>query len=141
MSQECDKLGGYYTWREAISKVSSFHIHKDQGICPPGWHVPSKDEFEELLLNTDMMPIKLLEQGSSGFNAKLSGYKAIDNRFFTPSQAPYFAFWSSTLDTATDYAFHLFYNDDIRMNFGVTAELKGLPQKNNGLCIRCLKND
>lgn len=35
--ENCEKYGALYTWKEA------------EKICPSGWHLPSKDEWEALL--------------------------------------------------------------------------------------------
>ncbi len=34
--EKCEKYGGLYTWEEA------------QEVCPPGWHLPSGEEWEAL---------------------------------------------------------------------------------------------
>ncbi len=54
----CDLLGAMYTWNAAIDDANISTQHgvgklldlgdKHQGICPEGWHLPSKGEFEVL---------------------------------------------------------------------------------------------
>ncbi len=41
----CDKYGALYSWDEAMQ-----YIKKDgaKGICPPGWHIPTLEEFKTL---------------------------------------------------------------------------------------------
>lgn len=41
----CDEYGGLYQWDELMQYTT---IESTQGICPPGWHVPSDDEWKEL---------------------------------------------------------------------------------------------
>jgi uncharacterized protein (TIGR02145 family) len=43
----CDQYGGYYARGEAID-WGDITVESVQGICPPGWHVPSVSEFEAL---------------------------------------------------------------------------------------------
>jgi len=41
----CDDYGGLYQWNEAMSYST---ISAGQGICPPGWHIPSDNELKIL---------------------------------------------------------------------------------------------
>jgi uncharacterized protein (TIGR02145 family) len=41
----CDIYGGMYSWNELMNYTTT---EGSQGICPPGWHVPSKTEYESL---------------------------------------------------------------------------------------------
>lgn len=38
----CDKYGGLYMWDEAMRYLK---VEGTQGICPPGWHLPSDEEL------------------------------------------------------------------------------------------------
>ncbi len=42
-------LGGLYRWGEAMG----YSAGVVQGLCPPGWHIPSADEWRSLLDNMD----------------------------------------------------------------------------------------
>ena len=60
----CEKYGRYYTWTAAIDSISLYEKYslecgskkvcltlnneKIQGICPNGWHLPSRGEWETL---------------------------------------------------------------------------------------------
>ncbi len=67
----CGTYGGLYQWAEAVNYVNAA---SPQGLCPDGWHVPSEDEFLELL---EYYPscLDLRFDGTSGFNAYLAGNK------------------------------------------------------------------
>lgn len=41
----CSKYGGLYQWDEMMQYTTQ---HDVQGICPPGWHIPSDDEWKVL---------------------------------------------------------------------------------------------
>ena len=61
----CEKYGRLYTWEAA----------KEAADLVPGWHLPTDEEWTVL---TDFLGenagTKLMEGGSSGFNALLAGY-------------------------------------------------------------------
>jgi len=41
----CDTYGGLYQWDEAMKYTTQ---EGAQGICPPGWHIPSDEEWKQL---------------------------------------------------------------------------------------------
>ena len=65
----CDVLGRLYTWAAAIDSVKLANDEKNpqqcgyyttcklpavvQGICPEGWHLPSADEWKQLIVFVD----------------------------------------------------------------------------------------
>ncbi len=44
----CNIYGGLYTWNELMNYRTS---EGNQGICPDGWHIPSKAEWETLIMS------------------------------------------------------------------------------------------
>lgn len=65
-------LGGIYRWAEAMN----YSAGKVQGLCPPGWHIPSLNEWRSLLNSMDTWyawtyygPL-----GLSGFNIDLGAF-------------------------------------------------------------------
>jgi uncharacterized protein (TIGR02145 family) len=97
----CDIYGGFYQWNE-VMKYSL--TAATQGICPPGWHLPTYAEIETLVtaVNYDGNALKAVGQGSeegagtntSGFSALLSGIRDYSGGFSYPDSTAYF--WSST---------------------------------------------
>ncbi|MBS1506509.1 MAG: hypothetical protein JSS79_07685 [Bacteroidetes bacterium] len=84
---KCQNYGTLYTWQTA------------QKACPNGWHLPSKDEFDALLLMTQDKGnsyTSLVKGGDSGYDVQLTGYLA-----FSPRKDKYIevdsaaSFWSS----------------------------------------------
>ena len=50
----CMTYGGLYTYSEVFSyRLCKDSIEKSQGICPPGWHVPSDYEWRVLVAYVD----------------------------------------------------------------------------------------
>ncbi len=47
----CDNYGRLYTWHAAMAGASSSNSNPSgvQGVCPPGWHLPSDAEWTELV--------------------------------------------------------------------------------------------
>lgn len=41
----CEIYGGLYQWDEAMGYTKE---EGAQGICPPGWHIPTKEDWQEL---------------------------------------------------------------------------------------------
>ena len=72
-----------YQWNEAMQYDTTQGV---QGICPPGWHIPTMAEFETLSLTVggDGNALKANGQGAgwgagtntSGFSARLAGFRS-----------------------------------------------------------------
>ena len=114
----CAKYGRYYTWAAAIGKSetdcgyghSCFFDAKVRGICPDGWHVPSREEWNVLLDavgGADRASEKLksksgwVQNGNGldtyGFNMLPAGYFFISNgveQFYGTGICSYV--WTST---------------------------------------------
>ncbi len=89
----CETYGRLYTWKVA------------QDVCPSGWHLPSKDEFETLLENVGENSGERKENLAArswgfgtdpyGFSALPAGsYSTIGMTFYGVGERAYF--WSST---------------------------------------------
>jgi uncharacterized protein (TIGR02145 family) len=132
----CDIYGGLYQWREAMQytmKLSS------RGICPIGWHVPTKADFGKLskAVGGNAYVLKKIGQGggtdTSGFSAMLSGL----NQYTT------FGYLGINAD--------MWCSDNINVNgfSGIYTEIWNdslvIYGRNNpvafGLSVRCIKDD
>jgi uncharacterized protein (TIGR02145 family) len=135
----CATYGGLYDWNEAMQYVTT---EKAKGICPTGWHIPTKSEFEILMLNNsnDANALKEIGQGTgsgmgtntNGFSALLAGNRRWDGYFENSSTISFF--WSSTVsDLGGQYNFYLWSDTNIIwMNNW---------DDNNGFSIRCIKDN
>jgi uncharacterized protein (TIGR02145 family) len=45
IAANCDTFGGLYQWNEMMQYVTTAGT---QGICPPGWHLPTDDEWKTM---------------------------------------------------------------------------------------------
>jgi len=141
ISANCDTYGGLYQWNEAMAYTTT---PGTQGICPTGWHVPTKTEFETLkvAVNNDGNALKAIGQGNgigsgtntSGFSGLLAGYRNNYNNFLGLGLG---YIWSSTeateFNATYSYYLHLRNNDS-----GIYFYY---DPKAYGFSIRCLKDE
>lgn len=57
----CSIYGGLYMWDEAMKYAQAAG---SQGICPPGWHIPTYDEIDTLIYFCDSVGITLKSTGT-----------------------------------------------------------------------------
>ena len=153
----CDKYGRLYTWAASMDSIGTWctngigcgygstcsPTYPVRGICPTGWHMPTKAEFETLFtaVGGSFQAAKRLKSTSGweaageaidayGFSALPAG--ARDNKGAFSSPGLYAYFWSAT--EFRDYAYNIFLygNDEF-------AYLKYVD-KYLGLSVRCLKD-
>jgi uncharacterized protein (TIGR02145 family) len=89
----CVTYGGLYQWDEMMAYYDS---SGSQGICPPGWHVPTEAEWTLLFsnyVNNGFAGAALKATGFSGFNALVPGVNFF-NRIFSYNNFAGF-YWSS----------------------------------------------
>ncbi len=101
----CDKYGGLYQWGEAMQYSSR---ESPQGICPPGWHIPSDSEWKileiylgmtredagEILWRGAGAGQRLQTDGDTGFEALRGGNRFVTGTFNRIGNSGYF--WTST---------------------------------------------
>mgnify|MGYP006297894581 FL=1 len=144
-----DERGAHYTWKAAMNGESGATQENPmvmaQGICPSGWHIPTREEWGELqnYLAVDgnggsgtFAGAKMKSESStSGFDALLIGNWG----YGIYNKAAQASFWSSTIyevegvdDTGEARLIYL---------TGDTPFMNGTHQsKEFGLSVRCLKD-
>ena len=139
--------GRLYNWEAAMNNSSAANINRAdvQGVCPDGWHLPSKDEFNELVsFLGGGAGWKLKETGTqywnepnantneSDFSARGTGDKESVSGVYE-NLKEITEFWTSTENSDTRA-----YNLILYQNQG------GAPMHNNfkenAFSIRCIKN-
>jgi uncharacterized protein (TIGR02145 family) len=152
----CNIYGGLYTWREMMdlpntcettscaAQISSNH----QGICPPGWHVPTDEEYKTLemelgmtqteadMLNTwrgSPVGTDMLAGGSSGYESIFGGRMAGANSFALIGSYDY-------PNTATESGATNSYRRCLRAGDSNVGRWDTFP-KSWSLSVRCLKNN
>ncbi len=120
-----DSLGGLYLWDEAMNWSTD-----PSGICPLGWHIPSDTEWNTLINFIGTNPgTKLMDGGISGFNAKITGSWFAS--FWGAKTETYF--WTSTPTSISNAISR-------SLQIGSTSVGLNDDDKQNGYCIRCMKN-
>ena len=88
--------GGLYDWNELMNYQP---MESGQGICPDGWHIPSYDEFVELVeASGDWLHAgkALKVGGSTGFQFPMGGNRR-EKGNFTGGLGSTGSIWSSTI--------------------------------------------
>ncbi len=143
-ASNCVTYGGLYQWNELMNYST---IESSKGICTNGWHVPSDLEWfsmsnyldptvNNILLQSwqgTNIGTQLLQGGSSGFEALLSGYFWNTSGFLAINVGSYF--YTSTIDP---------YNTDNswfrRLDAGNPQIYKNGCVKEVGIAVRCVKD-
>lgn len=124
-----EKYGRLYTWKAA------------QKACPPGWRLPTDDEWRAMAKvfggcdddandGGKAANDALIEGGSSGFSARLGGYRLFDGDFgLLGSWGEY---WSAT-ERGSDRAWYYTFVGGGKLR-------RSLLGKSNGFSCRCLQD-
>jgi uncharacterized protein (TIGR02145 family) len=119
----------------------------DSNLCPTGWHVPSKEEWQQLITflgDSITDGSKLKEAGtdhwltpnkgatnSSGFTALPAGFRYLQGSF--ASVLSFTCFWSSTETANNDQWYTGLY-------FGDASVIMDHRSKKYGFSVRCVKD-
>jgi uncharacterized protein (TIGR02145 family) len=127
----CTNQGGLYQWDELMQYDET---PADQGFCPPGWHIPTENDWNTLFatyINNGFAGSPLKYSGYSGFNALLSGARYINKDWDFQGFATFF--WSSTPRSSTQAWAHGMNEDDPSVSVFPSSRV-------NALSVRCLKD-
>lgn len=146
---DCTTWGAVYTWYEAMNySTSECNSGKCQGICPPGWHIPTDAELgvletyltdsgqtcSQTRSNTEgcsTAGTKLKSGGSSGMAVPLSSYRLGNGDWYY--RGSYGDLWASTQ-----------YNVDYTYKRRVTSSLATVNRyyhdKTGSIGLRCVRN-
>jgi uncharacterized protein (TIGR02145 family) len=137
----CDLYGGLYQWYEMMNYTE---VSGTQGICPPGWHIPTESEFDVLAETLGGMLVAgskmkactddwqfhyQVNSNESGFTGLPAGYYASSGSSFV-SQGQRTRYFGSFYYT---YARQLSYDGS---SFGKV----GAMPLGEALSVRCIKD-
>jgi uncharacterized protein (TIGR02145 family) len=127
----CTSLGALYQWDEMMQYDNTA---ADQGFCPPGWHIPSENDWNTLFanyINNGFAGNPLKYSGFSGFNALLSGENYFNKSWNYQGFVTFF--WSSTSHSPTQAWAHGMNNQD--------PSVSAYPaSRGNAFSVRCIKD-
>lgn len=164
MAEDLKYKGGYYSWPEAVgfsaNTCGTHHVcglrGSVKGVCPKGWHLPSKNDFETLIAAAGGMTKAAFVLMSDsidwsefcddfarftndyGFSAVPNGYV---NYFGKEKNDGTTYFWSSTEENGnTAYGVYMgidnvYYSCNRPPEIGVVRQVKY-----NRYSVRCLKD-
>lgn len=150
----CNKYGSLYTWAAAMDSVGKYTntskgcgygvtcetFETVVGVCPTGWHMPSRAEWETLLKEVDVNStngtnLKSLfgwESGTDdyGFSATPAGYRTSEADYIDVGKNV--NFWSSTEEGSDGVnSFDFFNASSLNINY----------DKSNAFSVRCVKTE
>jgi uncharacterized protein (TIGR02145 family) len=139
----CNQYGRFYNWNTLMNgSLATNNIPSGvQGVCPNGWHVPSRYELQELIDNYPSLTgnaayAALITGGSSNYNIKLGG----NLQFYSGNQLNFYnltyrtGIWStSNFNTLGSMQYYLnFYSNKVYLLGSGTADY--------GYYCRCVKD-
>ncbi len=127
----CIASGGLYQWDEIMDY---YVMPEKQGLCPPGWHLPSENEWTILFnnyINNGFAASALKATGFSGFNALVPGVEHSNNIFSYSNFAS--LLWSSDLHGPYKAWAH-------GMNTFDPSVSRYPSNRNHSFSVRCIKN-
>jgi len=138
----CISFGGLYKWNEMMSYTTGNGV---QGLCPPGWHIPSEAEWNTLFavyISSGFAGSALKIIGYSGFDALLSGIRFHNNIWKFPGNDPILRsilYWSSTIH-GPDKAWAHGLNEVV-IDIDYTPSVSFYPAlRSNAFAVRCLRD-
>ena len=160
--ENCAKYGRLYTWAAAVGKteeecglgkVCNLGNGNVQGVCPEGWHLPSQEEWEELIVAVDdniteysgenvagnvlksqtgwNAKVGINNDDTFGFSALPAGLRQSDGNYTDEGDRAHF--WSSS-------KYNLGYAYFMDLSYNSTNAYLYHDLKDFGFSVRCLKD-
>jgi uncharacterized protein (TIGR02145 family) len=137
--QNCNTYGALYQWDELMQ----YGKKGIQGLCPPGWHPATLEEWQELEIELGMSMAdaqtetgwvgtdqgKQLKEGD--FKALLSGYRSTSGTFVGESFTG--RFWTGTESNSANSWNRSLSSSEDRVQHGFST-------KAHGYAVRCLRD-
>ncbi len=138
----CTAYGGLYQWDELMDYEETPAL---QGLCPPGWHIPTEAEWATLFsqyITNGFAGSALKYNGYSGFNALMTGIRFHNNVWKFPASDPTLRsilYWSSTAWGVNKAWAHGI--NEVAVDVEYTPSVSFYPAlRSNGFAVRCLKD-
>lgn len=124
-SENCLKYGRLYNWETA------------KNVCPTGWHLPSKEEYETLFKRAGSNPLDiykfLVEYGETSFSSIFGGYYYdIDSFNDIESDANFWSYSNNNVSEGSAWNLRIYK----------LTETAGMTYSNKkcGFSVRCVKD-
>jgi uncharacterized protein (TIGR02145 family)/uncharacterized repeat protein (TIGR02543 family) len=155
----CKKYGRLYSWYTAMGGATSSATNPSgvQGVCPAGWHLPSRAEWGELAIAADGTGTagKTLKS-TNGWNYDGNGtdkyvFSALpggvrhnysDDRGVLFENAGNLGYWwTSTHDSGTSSGSHFTYLLGMTYSSNSVVWALGIENNGSGYSVRCVRDD
>ncbi|MBR1745331.1 MAG: hypothetical protein IJ734_05025, partial [Fibrobacter sp.] len=154
---DADKYGRLYTWGVAIDSAAIFSTTGKgcgygvtcadityRGICPKGWHLPSKSEWEDLLIHVGISNSAKELKATEGWDKPTYngndtwGFTALPGGSLTTCDnvGTYAAFWTSSNGNHEITAYHVY----MLTSFSSASEEQS-GSKGDVKSVRCIKDE
>jgi uncharacterized protein (TIGR02145 family)/uncharacterized repeat protein (TIGR02543 family) len=149
-ADNCVKYGRLYNWGTAMGGALSSTANPSgvRGICPDGWHLPSRGEWNNLAVAAggySQAGKKL--KSTSGWNSNGNGtddlgFSALPgggrNTVGNFSSVAYYGFWWTAEEFGSDSAYYrfMYYDNDLSSVYDVKDR-----DKSNAFSVRCVMNE
>ncbi|MDQ7818074.1 MAG: FISUMP domain-containing protein [Melioribacteraceae bacterium] len=139
LPSNCTKYGGLYQWNEAMQYQSK---ERAQGICPPGWHIPSTTDYIDLVYAFGNDGRALIINGvgestnTSGFSGLIAGMRGLSSPIFYDVGIKGYIWSSTTNAQSTGNAGLLILGGDGKF----ASVYSSGYHKEQGFSLRCLKD-
>ena len=154
VAKNCDVAGRLYTWAAAIDSVKLANDVDNPlncgygktctlpdtvyGICPPGWHLPSRAEWDALLTAVGVVGLKS-QNGWFSYNSDAFGFSAMPVGIMTEVHFTldgcYAVFWSSS-----EYDVYGAYSENLWYSPCYVSLPSYEINKNYAYSVRCVEN-
>ena len=138
----CITYGALYQWDEVMRYTEDSDV---QGMCPPGWHIPSEPEWNTLFsfyISNAYAGDALKSGGSSGFNTVTSGIRFLNDIWKFPINDTILQsklYWSSSMHGLQKAWAHGM--NEVVANTDYTPSVSFYPgMRNNAFAVRCIRD-
>ncbi len=134
LESNCDRFGRLYNWISASAGSNPTNDEPSgvQGVCPDGWHLPSKAEWETLATYiTEQRKVEGNEEEDFGISVLLGGYRHHEGEYRTSVRAQW---WTITQANGSSAYYQEVYQTTL--NFFPRTTLKSTSYS-----VRCVKGE
>ncbi len=120
-SEDIEQYGLLYNWKTAMANQTDEGV---QGICPDGWHIPTNEEWTELMDYVKTNDLNI----TNVFNLQYGGFN--NNGVHNVGESA--SYWSST--KVRDNIWKQYFHKNLTKTF------KYYEKPQNAISLRCIRN-
>lgn len=125
-----NSYGVLYDWNTAVK------------VCPAGWHLPTGDEYHQLLDNAEVTDNKNMKSGPKTTDFQLAGMKSYEGVFTEMDESGYY--WTSTEynENEAEFFSYIIMNGKSVVDISRKTDMPDIhgAEKTNKYSVRCVKD-